>query len=227
MKSISFGLVLVAALQAPAAHAATMLRVISLPTCLSELFGMEVKSFARRRLGAVEDLVVDLANGRVRYAILETRHRTVPVPFHALELSLENKYSLLDASPERLANAPGRAVGVDAYWDGPAPPRLARASELVGRPFRGVNGEVAGELADIVIDAHEGNVAFAVISLAAGRLHPVPLDAFAVGEELVFTLGAAKLDPARHMSRAELEAGLERSDFLRDNAAYAARLSSV
>jgi hypothetical protein len=90
MKSSSLGLalVLVAALQGPAPYAATTLQIISLPIRLSELVGMEVKSFAGRRLGSVDDLVVDLANGRVRYAILDTRHRTVPVPFHTLELSL-------------------------------------------------------------------------------------------------------------------------------------------
>jgi hypothetical protein len=156
-----------------------------------------------------------------------TNGRPMQEAHDRLELSLENEYLLLDASPERLANAPGRAAGADAYWDGPAPPRSARASELIGRPFRGVGAEFAGQLADVVIDAHEGDVAFAVISLAAGTLHPVSLDAFAAGEELVFTLGAAKLDPARHMSRVELEAGLERGDFLQENAAYAARLSSA
>ena len=205
--------------------AATTLTIISLPTRLSSLVGEEVGNFAGRRLGTVKDLVVDLANGRVRYAILDTRSKTVPVPFHALELSLEDEHLLLDASPQRLAKAPARTDGVDAYWDGPALPRLARASELIGRAFQDSEGKRAGKLVDVVIDAHEGNVAFAVISLAHNTLHPVPLNAFAAGEELRFTLRTTALNAARHLSPAELNAGLERDEFLRENAAYADRLS--
>jgi sporulation protein YlmC with PRC-barrel domain len=228
MRTLLFALTLAFAAAIPCperALAATTLTIISLPTRLSSLVGEEVRNLAGRRLGTVKDFVIDLANGRVRYAILDTRYKTVPLPFHALELSLEDEHLLLDASPQRLAQAPERANGADAYWDGAALPRLARASELIGRRFRSAEGELAGKLVDIVIDAHEGNVAFAVISLAGNTLHPVPLSAFAAGEELFFTLRATELDAARHLSLAELNAGLERDEFLRESAAYADRLS--
>jgi len=171
----------------------------SLPVRLGHLLGKPLTDFAGQRRGRVADAVVDLANDRVPYAVLETAGKTLAFPFGALELSLDNDRFLIDETRERLARAPafdecaGSAYW-SAYWEGRAAPRLARASEFIGHRF----GE--GELADIVIDAHEGDVAFALARLADGALHPVPLGAFSLqAGRLALALPPGRLDRSQDL----------------------------
>ena len=202
------------------AAAASAEGIVSLPARLGTLVGGELADFSGEPRGRVADLVVDLANARVAYAVLETAGKTLAFPFAALELSLDNRRLLIDEPRERLERAPalderGGSPYWSAYWDGSVPPRLARASELLGRRFD------EGELADIVIDAHEGDVAFALIRLDGGALHPVPVSAFSLqGTELVLDLALARLDRRRDFP----EARLRDRQYIEESARYAARL---
>lgn len=194
-----FVLALLAALAAAPGMTLEMARIISLPTLLSELEGKPVTDFAGWPLGRVADLTLDLANGRVSHTIVQTPHGTRPVPFRVFTPSLDHQRLLLDASRERLAQAP----------------------EWIG------GGELAGTLVDVVLDAHEGKVVFAVVRLAPGKLHPVPLRGFALAEELVLALDARDLERGRDFAPKELAKRLADADYLEKTAAYADRLAAA
>ena len=64
-------------------------------------------------LGDIKDLMIDLSNGRVAYAVLEfggflgMGSKLFAVPLSAMELDTVNKRFIFDQSKETLENAPG------------------------------------------------------------------------------------------------------------------------
>lgn len=196
-----------------AGSAADEVRVISLPVLASDLIAKSVTDAAGRALGEVEDVVLDLAANRARYAILALEGRRIGVPIEALDPSLDRERVILDLPRERLPDAPvfteaddywGR---VEAYWRAPVASTLARASRLIGSKV----------VADVLIDAHAGEVPFALVPAGRDALHPVPLDGLRLEGGNVML----EVEPKRSFTRRELEAGLASGEFLRSNAAYA------
>jgi sporulation protein YlmC with PRC-barrel domain len=89
----------------------------------STLVGMKVLNPAGDELGKVEDLVIDVGSGRVRYAALSfggflgIGDKLFAVPMHALNLQHkeDDSYLVLDADQQRLEKAPG--FNADAWPD--------------------------------------------------------------------------------------------------------------
>lgn len=83
----------------------------------SDLTGMTVKNASGQNLGSVDDLVIDVSTGKVRYAavsfggFLGVGDKLFAVPFHAFQLKNdtgENKRHLvLNVTKERLERAKG------------------------------------------------------------------------------------------------------------------------
>lgn len=196
-----------------AAPAADEVRVISLPVLASELIGKPVADAAGAALGKVADVVLELPGNRARYIIVSLDGRRIGVPVAALDPSLERDRVILDVTRERLLGAPAFAEAddywarVEGYWSAPAASTLARASRLIE----------SGSVWDVLIDAHAGEVPFAIVSTGGDALHPVPLDALSVEAGKV----VLEVEPERRFSARELEAGLQSDEFLRRNAAYA------
>lgn len=75
--------------------------------------GNGIRNHQGEDLGKVKDLMIDLADGSVSYAVvsyggfLGMGDKLFAVPFEALTVDPENHAFLLDASKERLENAPG------------------------------------------------------------------------------------------------------------------------
>jgi hypothetical protein len=65
------------------------------------------------KLGQIEELMIDLENGRVAYAVLSfggflgIGDKLFAIPFEALELDSENHRFVLDVAREKLEQAPG------------------------------------------------------------------------------------------------------------------------
>lgn len=94
----------------------------------SSITGDEVCNLQDEKLGKIEDLMLDLANGSIRYAVLTSGgflgmgDRLFAVPWQALKQDKENKRFLLDIDAERLKKAPGFDKDhwpnmADAKWD--------------------------------------------------------------------------------------------------------------
>lgn len=164
----------------------------------SRLIGMQVRNPHTGARGRIDELVVDLHNNRVHYAVLDMENRLITEPLQRLEF-LDGENHALIASQE----------------PGPVAPRsgmtLVRASTLLGWEIESEPGIDLGRIVDLVIDPRSGQVAFAAVRLhdaAPAPLRAVPLDAFALytlRENLVFTGAPNELAAADGFTAARLE----------------------
>ena len=174
----------------------------------SELIGMKVHNAQGENLGKIDDLVIDVNNERVYYAVLAfggalglgEKLFAYPVSLFS-EDTADNKL-VLNVDKEKLKKAPGfeRAQwpdwnrdryrrDVEGYF-GPtvhahAMPkqRLERASELIGKDINDRNGKDVGEIEDVVVNMGNGKVHYAVMELDTGwtkadKLLPISLKSF-------------------------------------------------
>src|SRR6478672_6593207 len=80
----------------------------------SKLKGMEVRNKQNEKIGKISDLVIDLKNGRVAYAVLSSGGtlgggKNVAVPIQALTVEKGKKDLLLNVDKQELKEAPGFA----------------------------------------------------------------------------------------------------------------------
>lgn len=79
----------------------------------STICGDPVVNDAGENLGQIEELMIDLENGRVAYAVLSfggflgIADKLFAIPFEALELDAPNHRFVLDVPREKLEKAPG------------------------------------------------------------------------------------------------------------------------
>ncbi len=77
------------------------------------IIGDPVKNTARENLGKIEDLMIDLASGRVAYAVLSfggflgVGNKLFAVPFRAMTVDTADKAFILNVPKDRLKAAPG------------------------------------------------------------------------------------------------------------------------
>jgi sporulation protein YlmC with PRC-barrel domain len=79
----------------------------------STITGDEVCNLQDEKLGKIQDLMLDLTEGKIRYAVLTSGgflsmgDRLFAVPWKALKQDKANHRFILDADVERVKNAPG------------------------------------------------------------------------------------------------------------------------
>jgi sporulation protein YlmC with PRC-barrel domain len=79
----------------------------------STITGDDVYNLQEEELGTIEDVMLDMDEGKIRYAVLASGgflgmgDRLFAVPWKALQLDKENHRFTLDVDAERLKNAPG------------------------------------------------------------------------------------------------------------------------
>jgi len=76
------------------------------------LGGVKVINKAGEKLGKIEDFTIDLATGRIAYAVLSfggfiKGNKLFAIPINALKLDVDRGSFILDVDKERLENAPG------------------------------------------------------------------------------------------------------------------------
>jgi sporulation protein YlmC with PRC-barrel domain len=77
------------------------------------LTGTAVKNARGEDLGHIEELMLDINNGRIAYAVLSfggilgIGDKLFAVPWNALQVDTHNEKIILDVSKERLEEAPG------------------------------------------------------------------------------------------------------------------------
>jgi sporulation protein YlmC with PRC-barrel domain len=186
----------------------------------SELIGKSVVDPARADLGRVEDLMVDLRERRVHYAVLGFGgwaglldkqfaipiEEFTPAPFGD-KLVLERAKELLLLEPG--IDSTGPPDGDEEYWRGidrwyerhdsrGVPLRqYVRARALLGRDVVDRTGEALGELRDFEIDLATGEVRRALLA-AEGDLRRVPVQkllAPASGAALVLNIEQREESP--------------------------------
>jgi sporulation protein YlmC with PRC-barrel domain len=116
------------------------------PTMLSAgtIAGDEVCNLKEEKLGTIQDIMLDIGSGNVRYAVLSSGgflgmgDRLFAIPWSALKIDGKNKRFMLDVDVERLKAAPGFdkdqwpnwsdatwSASVESYYQ-PAPTTLTR-----------------------------------------------------------------------------------------------------
>ena len=79
----------------------------------STLEGTSVKNLSGEDVGNIEEIMLDLNSGRVAYAVLSfggilgIGDKLFAVPWDSLTVDTDNEVIRMDASKERLKNAPG------------------------------------------------------------------------------------------------------------------------
>lgn len=85
------------------------------PTLLSAdtITGDEVCNLRDEKLGTIQDIMLDMQSGKIRYAVLSSGgflgmgDRLFAIPWSALKIDSAHKRFTLDVDMERLKNAPG------------------------------------------------------------------------------------------------------------------------
>lgn len=193
----------------------------------SELIGKVVRNPQRDSVGTIEDLVIDIGNNRVHYAVLDMQRRMFAYPLRQLQISGDKELVLPetpDSRHELLAGVPSIEPRTGMA--------LIRASELIGSGVENQPGVDLGKVVELVVHPATGKVFFAVVDLdptgRSERQHAVPLDALAmlVGRrDLVLTVDDTRLQRQASFTRTQLDAGLTNTEFLDRYAANADRLT--
>jgi sporulation protein YlmC with PRC-barrel domain len=104
----------------------------------STLTSDPVRNSAGEDLGKIEDIMLDVRQGRVAYAVLSfggflgVGSKLFAVPWSALTLDTDNECFILDVSKERLKEAPGFDKD---HWPSMADPRWqSEINTYYGRP---------------------------------------------------------------------------------------------
>lgn len=175
----------------------------------SRLIGTSVRNVDGRNIGQVGDLVVDMTNGKVRYAVLRfdpgifEGERLFAVPTNRLRMAADRDDVVFDIKESRLQKAAieradwDRAGPIDTDWIGriddlwgvmqPSSGSLAhRASDLLGQDVNDRSGEEIGEIDELIVDMASQRVHYAVFEYdpgvtTPGRRYVVPLTSFKPG----------------------------------------------
>lgn len=155
----------------------------------SRLIGKKVRNAQGEHLGEIADLMVDLDQQRVHYAVLAfggmlgMGEKLFAYPVTQLRTVGKDDEVMLNVDRDRLKNAPGfdrkrwpdwtdtrYRAQVDRHFGAPGQPgaagqaaRLVRASELIGKDIDDATGRDAGEIEDLVVNLTSGRVRYAVL----------------------------------------------------------------
>ncbi|HLU76491.1 MAG TPA: PRC-barrel domain-containing protein [Burkholderiales bacterium] len=169
----------------------------------SELIGTAVEGSDGKRLGDIEDLVIDLNSQRVHYAVLGhggiagIGEKLFAYPVSALQPGQEGRLRL-NVSAEKLKDAPGfdrqhwpkwgkddYQARVDRYYGEATPvkpdedPRYVRASDFIGKDIKDRSNQDVGEIEDVIVNMKDGSLHYLLVEFDdwhennAGRLFAV------------------------------------------------------
>jgi len=163
----------------------------------SKLITREVRNPQGQKLGEIRDLILDVNNEVIHYAILSfggslgVGDKLFAFPLTAFQYVGANEDLVLDVDKEKLRSAPGfeknrwpdwaqpdYATEIERYFGAagkvaPRPnSRLLRVSDLLGRDVNDQNGKDAGEIEDVVVSLRSARVRYVVMSFdRAWSLH--------------------------------------------------------
>jgi sporulation protein YlmC with PRC-barrel domain len=173
----------------------------------SKLIGSEVRNPQGEKLGEIKDLIVDVGNDRVHYAVLSfggvmgVGDKLFAYPVRSFSQTADKDELVLNVDKARLRSAPGfdkdrypdwntgrYREEVERFHGGTAATKpmpnqmLRRASELLGKNVDDRNGKDLGEIEDLVINMTNGTIPYAVLEFDRSwnlndKLLPVPLRA--------------------------------------------------
>ena len=117
------------------------LRIEATLLSAATITGDDVCNLKDEKLGTIEDIMLDISTGKIRYAVLSSGgflgmgDRLFAVPWSAFKLDAEHKRFILDVDAERLKAAPGFDKGewpnmADSTWNSTVESYYATRSEF-------------------------------------------------------------------------------------------------
>ena len=155
---------------------------------VSQLIGKDVRNPQGEKLGEINDLIIDVNNEVIHYAILSfggflgLGDKLFAYPLTVFRHSMDRDELVLDVDKERLRRAPGferkhwpdwtspdynssieRHFGPGARIVPKPNAHLLRASQLMDKNVDDSNGKNAGEIKDLVVSMATGRLRYAVL----------------------------------------------------------------
>lgn len=157
----------------------------------SELIGKKVTNAQREDLGKIEDLILDVSNSRVRYAVVShggivgIGSRLAAFPPMLFRPGREEGELVLNITREQLDQAPAFDEKKWPDWNDesyrsqvdrfflrddevfrtPSGARLARASEVIGKGVNDGGSRSLGNMEDLVVNLGNGQIRYAVLKM--------------------------------------------------------------
>lgn len=199
----------------------------------SKIIGEAIHGSDDKKLGQVEDFIVDMSNGNVRYAVVAfdpgmfSAEKLYAVPMSQLKMTAGKDYfTYPKLSKEKLKNAgfdkaewkgtvnDREMMGrFDRQWGIPASGNnvkdkdntLARfaASDLIGKNIKSREDKGIGEIKDLVVDVSAGKVSYAVLGFDPSIFAGEKLFAFSLNS---FKRGKDAGDLMLDVDKSKLEA---------------------
>lgn len=175
---------------------------------VSQLIGANVRNAQGDNLGDIQELMIDMHSGQVRYAVLSfggvlgMGDKLFAYPISAFGVDRGSGTWVLNLPRERLSESPGfdrdryPQLGDRSWWqridqafrngnERPAAEvqRLVRASKLIDQDIELANGDDVGEVEDLVMNMQDREVKYVVMEFDRvwnmnDRLVALPMDAF-------------------------------------------------
>jgi sporulation protein YlmC with PRC-barrel domain len=127
------------------------------------IIGRAIQDLGGRKVGTVEDLIVDVREGRVLYVIVDARERYLTLPIHALREGADGVR--LDMEEK------GEIAKIEEPRDDP---RFRRAARLIGQALVNPGGGRIGTIAEIEFDPSAGRVERVVVDVDNGKANFPP-----------------------------------------------------
>jgi sporulation protein YlmC with PRC-barrel domain len=215
---------------APAAGRSQGTQAVSREMRGSEAIGMQVKNAKGEKVGKIEDLVVDLGNERVHYALLSfggflgVGDKLFLFPVSAFRPGRGSDELVLDVDKERLKNMQGfdparrpdfkgdnwrrdadRYFKIDAARQAPRDARMTGVASLRGTKVNDRSGHRAGEISDVVINFGTGRAYPVLARESDGKLVALPFSALMFPDRpdlpALLTVDNQQVDTARAFER--------------------------
>lgn len=184
---------------------------------IRHLIGKKVSDSRGEQLGEINDVVLDLQNGKVHAVVLEfggklgVGEEHYAFPMTDLKPGKRKDQLMLNVEKQKLKNADGFAKGqwpeLDSeYWGrvgGQASTgaskgqgmALVRARKIRGQNLKDKNGEEVGEIKDIMVDLDNGQIGDIVVDVKDAGQAKVPPEAIVTdtGAKLFLNMDAKEL----------------------------------
>lgn len=177
----------------------------------SQLIGKNVHGADNKNIGEINDMVIDVASGDVRYVMFEydpsvfKTGKVYAVPLKSLTLAADGKtLGYQGANREQLDRVATdkkdwkQALANTRYLDSVdtvygmkpenANPNLQRASDLIGRDVNSRAGKDIGDIKELIVDMQTSKVRYAVLAFdpslfSAEKMFAFPMSAFKAGPD--------------------------------------------
>jgi sporulation protein YlmC with PRC-barrel domain len=171
------------------------------PVRVGEFDDRPVVDASGRQVAEVYDVVVDTEETRVAYIVFSVGMKVVPLPMPSTDMVFTDKRIELSMPRGRLESLP--ALDMAALG-----PRYKRGRDFQGNPLKDPNGQLLGEVKDLMFDLSSGSVTALVVQFDP-KVRPEPgwvaLPRASVKVEAGVYVATFKLEDMRPASQAAAE----------------------